>query len=425
MTYKIYISTQDDEGQQFRQTVQTSLFNLNEFPVTAISADDAVGTAYMEQVRALLRGSQIFIGVYGDAYGDVPAGATQSYAEQAYHIAHELGLMCLIYMPESARTPQDERQARFKEHLESNHVIHYFDTLDELSALVVMGVGKYRMTHKQRRLVPPIQSFRPPSPPAEVADEDDDAFIDVPPPPQAPAPVARSARFEDIDDTLEESIEEADLLPDFEAQTVAPERLATLVNQAFDIARDDIEQLMRRALEVHDAQSMIRERTEDVAQKMGWMQVNPIFGEPLKGAQFDADIFMIMPFRDHFDSIYRNLIIPTVAELNFTMKRGDDFTSTSGSIMREVWAAINACRLVIVETTEVNANVFYELGIAHTLGKPAVLLTQHTDADDLPFDLRHLRFIIYEDSIEGGEKLEADLKKTILNIVNDLEDGVD
>ena len=91
--------------------------------------------------------------------------------------------------------------------------------------------------------------------------------------------------------------------------------------------------------------------------------------------------------------------------------------------MSEVWAALNGCRLVIAETTLVNPNVYYELGIAHTLGKPTVLLTQHTDFKNVPFDIQHMRFIAYENSIDGGEQLRESLHKSILWILNDLDDA--
>ena len=77
---------------------------------------------------------------------------------------------------------------------------------------------------------------------------------------------------------------------------------------------------------------------------------------------------------------------------------------------------------MIVETTEVNANVYYELGIAHTLGKPAILLSQTKNIEELPFDIRHLRFLVYEDSIEGSADLEERLRKTIIWLLNDLEE---
>ena len=49
--------------------------------------------------------------------------------------------------------------------------------------------------------------------------------------------------------------------------------------------------------------------------------------------------------------------------------------------------------VVVCDLTGKNANVFYEAGIAHSLGKDVILITQ--SADDVPFDLRHLRYIPY------------------------------
>jgi hypothetical protein len=142
-------------------------------------------------------------------------------------------------------------------------------------------------------------------------------------------------------------------------------------------------------------------------------------------SQFQSDIFMVMPFRPEYDVVYQEIIRPICASLNLTIKRGDDFASVNGSIINEVWSALNACRLVIAETTEINANVYYELGIAHTLGKPAVLLTQEKEPQKLPFDIRHMRFVVYENSISGGDELEKDLRKAIVWLLNDLEENGD
>ena len=70
----------------------------------------------------------------------------------------------------------------------------------------------------------------------------------------------------------------------------------------------------------------------------------------------------------------------------------------------------------------INANVYYELGISHTLGKPTILLTQTKEVEELPFDIRGLRFIVYEDSIVGSQALEQQLRKTIIWLMNDLEE---
>jgi hypothetical protein len=79
--------------------------------------------------------------------------------------------------------------------------------------------------------------------------------------------------------------------------------------------------------------------------------------------------------------------------------------------MSDIWGAIYASRMVIAECTGRNANVFYELGIAHTLGKPAILITQQLE--DTPFDLRHLRIIVYKDTDEGREALKQQLERAI------------
>jgi len=125
---------------------------------------------------------------------------------------------------------------------------------------------------------------------------------------------------------------------------------------------------------------------------------------------------MIMPFAASFSGIYQDIIKPLVGDLKLTITRGDEFNSTRGVIMEEVWAALNACRFVIAEISGGNDNVFYELGIAHTLNKPAILITQSKSPDDIPFDVRHLRYLRYENTAEGGVKLRDDLKTAITRL---------
>ncbi len=55
-----------------------------------------------------------------------------------------------------------------------------------------------------------------------------------------------------------------------------------------------------------------------------------------------------------------------------------------------------------------NPNVFYEVGYAHAKGKLCILMTKN--AEDIPFDLKHHRHIVYGKSITGlKESLEAEL----------------
>jgi hypothetical protein len=53
----------------------------------------------------------------------------------------------------------------------------------------------------------------------------------------------------------------------------------------------------------------------------------------------------------------------------------------------------SACS-VVAELTTKNPNVFYELGLAHALEKPVVLVS--SNEGDVPFDLKHIRVIYYD-----------------------------
>ncbi len=148
-----------------------------------------------------------------------------------------------------------------------------------------------------------------------------------------------------------------------------------------------------------------------------------VFGKPSESSQFKGDIFMIMPFAEAFAGIYSDVIRPMVKDLGLSITRGDEFNSVNGSIIEEVWSALNNCQFVIAEITGGNDNVFYELGIAHTLNKPAILITQATEPENVPFDIRHLRYIKYENTVAGGVKLRDDLKTNITRLLSDLHEG--
>lgn len=147
----------------------------------------------------------------------------------------------------------------------------------------------------------------------------------------------------------------------------------------------------------------------------GRIVVEPAFGLPKKESQFDTNAFMIMPFSSEMQPIYENCIKPLVESLNLTIKRADNLFSTQ-SIMNDIWSIANAAKFIIADCTGKNPNVFYELGIAHTLGKPAIILTQNPE--DVPFDLRHLRYIPYISTADGLKKLESDLQNAINKVLN-------
>jgi hypothetical protein len=115
-----------------------------------------------------------------------------------------------------------------------------------------------------------------------------------------------------------------------------------------------------------------------------------IFGAPVVSQDF-PDVFVLMPFASKFDPV-NAAIVQTVTEANMTCARADKFTQPH-SIVADIWSAINHAKIIIADCTGKNPNVFYEIGIAHALGKKAILLAQSDK--DIPFDLKTIRFVIY------------------------------
>jgi sigma54-dependent transcription regulator len=127
--------------------------------------------------------------------------------------------------------------------------------------------------------------------------------------------------------------------------------------------------------------------------------------------------FVLMPFAEERDLqvIYSDHLRPVVERCGLRCERADDIYDISG-VMQSVWEGINKARVVIADLTGRNANVFYELGIAHTLGKPVIMLTQAIDF--IPFDLRHLRCIVYSYTPPGAAQLERALERTIRTVLS-------
>jgi hypothetical protein len=135
----------------------------------------------------------------------------------------------------------------------------------------------------------------------------------------------------------------------------------------------------------------------------------PSFGLPT-GPAVECDVFVLMPFTNDMRPVYEDHIKEVVTRRGLSVARADDFF-TADSIVGDIWNAINACRIIIADCTGRNPNVFYEIGIAHTLGKPVILVAQTTD--DVPFDVKHLRTIIYDFKPRGMQKFEAALESTL------------
>ncbi len=121
----------------------------------------------------------------------------------------------------------------------------------------------------------------------------------------------------------------------------------------------------------------------------------------------------MMPFDAGFNPVYDS-IKQAVDNVGLRCRRADDIWENA-AIIQDVVALIDRSRVVVCDCTGRNPNVFYEIGIAHTLGREVILITQ--SEHDIPFDLRHLRHIRYLNNAEGRATLTEALQARLHTIL--------
>jgi hypothetical protein len=114
----------------------------------------------------------------------------------------------------------------------------------------------------------------------------------------------------------------------------------------------------------------------------------------------------MMPFDAGFNSVYESIQL-AAGNAGLRCRRADDIWENP-AIIQDVVSLIDRSRVVVCDCTGRNPNVFYEAGIAHTLGREVILITQ--SPEDIPFDLRHLRYIRYLNNAEGRAALAVALQ---------------
>jgi len=118
--------------------------------------------------------------------------------------------------------------------------------------------------------------------------------------------------------------------------------------------------------------------------------------------------FILMPFGQEFDDIYNKLIKIPLEEIGFNVNRADSI-SNQQNILKDIIREIDKADLIVADLTNANTNVFYELGISHTLQRPTILIAQSHDG--IPFDLRSYRVIKYSIRFSEAPQLISELRK--------------
>jgi hypothetical protein len=107
--------------------------------------------------------------------------------------------------------------------------------------------------------------------------------------------------------------------------------------------------------------------------------------------------FVLMPFDPAFDDVYKLGIKGAVGQFDDLFAERVDEQIYREGILDRIYRQIEVADIIIADMTGQNPNVFYEVGYAHAKGKLCIFLTSH--ADDIPFDLKHQRHIVYGTSI--------------------------
>lgn len=118
--------------------------------------------------------------------------------------------------------------------------------------------------------------------------------------------------------------------------------------------------------------------------------------------------FILMPFKEELNDVYYFGIRQPLEREGFVVERADEIQFVGG-IVEKIRKSIEEADLIVAEMTDLNPNVYYEVGLAHALNKPVILITR--SIENVPFDLRGMRYIVYKTAIDLVQKLSKLVRK--------------
>jgi hypothetical protein len=109
-------------------------------------------------------------------------------------------------------------------------------------------------------------------------------------------------------------------------------------------------------------------------------------------------VFVLMPFEESWSDQVHAVISAACEQVATSLdglawERADDIAEP-GRISDQIIASIRRADAVVADITGRNANVLFELGYAHALGVPAIVINQ--EVEDAPFDIKDWRAIAYQ-----------------------------
>jgi hypothetical protein len=139
--------------------------------------------------------------------------------------------------------------------------------------------------------------------------------------------------------------------------------------------------------------------------------------------QAQKTVFVIMPFSktesytvEQWTEIYTDVFEPAILACGYSCERANPVV---GDLMKSIVSKLRHSNIVLADVTDRNANVFYELGVRHSLSKRTIIITQQDD--HVPSDLKGSWFLRYGISPAQVNRFKREIHRLIKEIETDPE----
>lgn len=125
-----------------------------------------------------------------------------------------------------------------------------------------------------------------------------------------------------------------------------------------------------------------------------------------------------MSFKNERYGLYVSTLKPAIEQVGLISCRIDEIIA-SGSIPDAIEKAIDNCKLLLADIGDGNLNVMHEIGRAQAKGKPLILICDNIRDHEVPFNIRHLHRILYDDDAPGRFLLQQKLISTFKRLLSE------
>lgn len=236
--------------------------------------------------------------------------------------------------------------------------------------------------------------------------------------PQSASAFLFSKKTEDVSDELPKAQAMIKLLEgevnDLKIKLQVAEQVNLHLRESFQFFQDTIEKL------TSSFGSRYKYEIEKAVHEAAQSQPRPISTSVAATAALtlhgvSISMFVAMPFATEFQVIY-DAIKQTCEALSIRSVRADELTRP-GVILDQIFDSIRESQIMLADATSNNPNVLYEIGIAHALQKPTLIIAQ--ERDNLPFDVASQRVLFYNYSVTGIAQFRASLSDFLQEMIKD------